>query len=151
MLPRSPQQENMAETVVHVSGQGDNDWTHWLSTRETVMQSVNLSNFNFMIYRSQTYIYMHIGCQPDEPLASVVTTNRIFNVHIFLVVTMFLLYSFLHCLYSVGNKITIYIYVSVIFNVYGFLFVIILLMYPVLLCLYSVGNKITTQNYYTYL
>ena len=46
------------------------------------------------------------GCQPDEPLASLVTTNRIINVYGFLVVIMVLVYSVLHYLYSVGNKIT---------------------------------------------
>ena len=42
----------------------------------------------------------------DEPLDSLVTTNRMINVYGFLVVTMLLMYSVLHCLYSVGNKIT---------------------------------------------
>ena len=45
------------------------------------------------------------GCQPDEPLASLVTTNRIINVYGFIVVIMLLMYSVLHCLYFVGNKI----------------------------------------------
>ena len=46
------------------------------------------------------------GCQPDEPLASLVTTNRIINVYRFLAVIMLLVYAVLHCLYSVRNKIT---------------------------------------------
>ena len=41
----------------------------------------------------------------DGPLDSLVTTNRMINVYGFLVVTMLLMYSVLHCLYSVGNKI----------------------------------------------
>ena len=52
-------------------------------------------------------IYRFNGCQPDGPLASLVTTNRFFNVYGFLVViTLLLMHSALHCLYSVGNKIT---------------------------------------------
>ena len=51
-------------------------------------------------------IKFYFGCQPDEPLASLVTTNRIINVYVFLVVIMLLMYSVLHCLYSVGNKTT---------------------------------------------
>ena len=47
-----------------------------------------------------------IGCQSDEPLVSLVTTNRIINVYGFIIVIMLLMYSVLHCLYSVGNKIT---------------------------------------------
>ena len=47
-----------------------------------------------------------IGCQPDEPLVSLVTTNRIINVYGFLVVIMLLMYSVYHCLYCVGNRIT---------------------------------------------
>ena len=46
------------------------------------------------------------GCQPDEPLASLVTTNSIINVNGFLVVIMLLMYSVLHCLYSVEYKST---------------------------------------------
>ena len=46
-----------------------------------------------------------LGCQPDEPLASLVTTNRIINVYGFLLM-MLLMYAVLHCLHSVGNKIT---------------------------------------------
>ena len=46
------------------------------------------------------------GCQPGEPLASLVTTNRVINVYGFLVVIMLLMYSVLHCLHSFGNKIT---------------------------------------------
>ena len=48
----------------------------------------------------------YIGRQPDEPLASLVTTNRIINVYGFLVVVMLLSYYIHHCLYCVGNKIT---------------------------------------------
>ena len=48
----------------------------------------------------------NIGCQPDEPLASLVTTNRIINVCGFLVITMLPMYAVPHCLYSVGNWIT---------------------------------------------
>ena len=50
--------------------------------------------------------FIYFGCQPDEPLASLVTTNRIINVYGFLVFMMLFAYSVLHCLYSVGNKIT---------------------------------------------
>ena len=39
--------------------------------------------------------------QPDEPLASLVTTNSIINVYGFIVVEMLLMYSVLHCLYYV--------------------------------------------------
>ena len=46
-----------------------------------------------------------ISCQPDETLVSLVITNRIINVCGFIVVIMLLMYSVLHCLYSVGNKI----------------------------------------------
>ena len=45
-------------------------------------------------------------CQPDEPLAFLVTTKRIINVYGFLVGIMLLMYSVLLCLYSVGNEIT---------------------------------------------
>ena len=51
-------------------------------------------------------VHTLIVCQPDEPLSSLVTTNRIFNVYGFIVVIMLPMYSILHCLYSVGNKIT---------------------------------------------
>ena len=47
------------------------------------------------------------GCQTDESPASLVTTDRIIYVYGFLVVMMLLVYSVLHCLYSVGNKIII--------------------------------------------
>ena len=47
-----------------------------------------------------------IGCRTDEPLASLVTTNRIINVYGFLVVIMLLMYSVYHCLYCDGSKIT---------------------------------------------
>ena len=46
---------------------------------------------------------IYFGCQSDEPRASLVTTNRIINVYGFLVV---ITYAVLHCLYSIGNKIT---------------------------------------------
>ena len=49
---------------------------------------------------------LHLGCQADGPLASLVTTNRISNVYGFWVVIMLLIYSVLHCLYSDGNEIT---------------------------------------------
>ena len=42
---------------------------------------------------------IYIGCQPDEPLASLVTTNRIINVYGFIVVIMLLMYfSFVSCI-----------------------------------------------------
>ena len=44
------------------------------------------------------------GCQPDEPLASLVTTNKIVNVYGFLVVILLPMYAILHCLYFVGSK-----------------------------------------------
>ena len=50
--------------------------------------------------------HIYFGCQPDEPLASLVITNRIFNVNSFLVFIMLLMYSVLRCLYFIGNKIT---------------------------------------------
>ena len=53
------------------------------------------------------------GCQPDEPLASLVTTNRITNDYGFIVCILLFMYSVLHCLYSVGNNFattTIYYY-----------------------------------------
>ena len=46
------------------------------------------------------------GCQPDEPLTSLVTNNRIINVYGFIVVIILLMFSALHCLYSLGKKIT---------------------------------------------
>ena len=47
-----------------------------------------------------------LGCQPDEPLASLVTMHQQDQSSMFMVVVMLLMYSVLHCLYSVGNKIT---------------------------------------------
>ena len=46
-----------------------------------------------------------LGCQPDEPLTFLATTNRIINVYGFLVVVMLLMYDVFYCLYSIGNKI----------------------------------------------
>ena len=46
-----------------------------------------------------------IGCQPDEPLVSLMATTRIINVYGFLVVIMLLMFSVIHFLYSVGKKI----------------------------------------------
>ena len=51
-------------------------------------------------------LFTQIGCQPDEPLDSLATTNRIINVYGFLVVVMLLMYFVFQCLYSVENKIT---------------------------------------------
>ena len=53
------------------------------------------------------------SCQPDEPLASLVTTNRIINIYDFLVVTIIIVYAVLHCLYSVGNDVYIYVYIYI--------------------------------------
>ena len=47
----------------------------------------------------------HFGCQHDEPLASLVTTNRVINVYGFLVDILLPLYAVLLCLYYVGNKL----------------------------------------------
>ena len=62
------------------------------------------------------------GCQPDEPLSSLVTTNRIINVYVFIVVIVTDLHTWMEVC------------------------VIVLLMYSVLRCLYSVGNNITTTT-----
>ena len=51
-------------------------------------------------------LILFIGCQSDDPLASLVTTNRIINVYGFLVVVMLPIYSVLIVLYFVGVKIT---------------------------------------------
>ena len=75
---------------------------------------------NWMGHRQKSDHQTDDRCQPNEPLASLVTTNRIINVYGFIVVIMLLMYSVLHCMYSVGNKITI--------------------------STYSVGNKITTST-----
>ena len=45
------------------------------------------------------------SCLTDEPLAPLVTTNRIMNVYGFQVVIMLLMYAVHLCLYSLGNKI----------------------------------------------
>ena len=48
------------------------------------------------------------GCQPDEPQASLATTNRCNHVCVVLVFVLLFMYAVLHCLYAVGNgnKIT---------------------------------------------
>ena len=56
--------------------------------------------------RPLSELNISFGCHPDGPLASLVTTNRITNVYGFIVAIMLLMYSVLHYLYSVGNKIT---------------------------------------------
>ena len=48
---------------------------------------------------------MYLGCQPDEPLASLVTTNRVINVYGFLVVIMLLMYSVLIVCILLGIKL----------------------------------------------
>ena len=51
-------------------------------------------------------ILKDISCQPDESLASLLTSNRIINIYGFLIVIMLFMYCVLHRLYYVGNKIT---------------------------------------------
>ena len=46
------------------------------------------------------------GCQPDEPQASLATTNRCNHVYVVLFFLLLFMYVVIHCLYSVGNKIT---------------------------------------------
>ena len=69
-----------------------------------------LSSKNCKPLPKQMMLVIHgchdLGCQLDEPLASLVTTNRIINVYGCLVVIMLFTDSVLHFLYSVGNKIT---------------------------------------------
>ena len=48
---------------------------------------------------------LHFGCQPDEPLVSLVTTNRIINVYGFQLIHCYPC-MLSHCLYYFGNKIT---------------------------------------------
>ena len=53
-----------------------------------------------------TYKQPLYGCQPDEPQASLATTNRCNRVYVVLFFILLLMYAVIHCLYSVGNKIT---------------------------------------------
>ena len=46
------------------------------------------------------------GCQPDEPKASLATTNRCNDVYVVLFFILLFMYAVIHCVYSVGNKIT---------------------------------------------
>ena len=45
-------------------------------------------------------------CQPDEPQASLATTNRCNHVYVVLFFILLFMSAVIHCLYSVGNKIT---------------------------------------------
>ena len=73
-----------------------------------------------IIYLAENYIRAHLHkinrmystinnmqnhCQPDEPMASLVTTNRITNVYGFLVVIMLLMYSVLIVCILLGIKL----------------------------------------------
>ena len=53
-------------------------------------------------------VILSLGCQPDEPQASLATTNRCNHVHVVLDVVLLFMYAVLYCLYSVTveNKIT---------------------------------------------
>ena len=69
-------------------------------------------SFNFISYHlmscspTPTYKQPLYGCQPDEPQASLATTDRRrINVYIVLLFVLLFMYAVLHCLYSVGNKI----------------------------------------------
>ena len=53
-----------------------------------------------------TYKQPLYGCQPDEPQASLATTNRCNHVYVVLFFILLFMYAVKHCLYSVGNKIT---------------------------------------------
>ena len=53
-----------------------------------------------------TYKQPLYGCQPDEPQASLATTNRCNHVYVVLFFILLFMYAVIHCLYSVGNKIT---------------------------------------------
>ena len=46
------------------------------------------------------------GCQPNEPQASLTTTNICNHVYVVLFLYCYFMYAVIHCLYSVGNKIT---------------------------------------------
>ena len=56
---------------------------------------------------SPTPTYKHPlgGCQPDEPQASLATTNRCNHVYVVLFFILLFMYAVIHCFYSVGNKI----------------------------------------------
>ena len=62
--------------------------------KRIINQLFNRPKFNAWLMGCHEFI----GCQPDEPLASLVTTNRNINIYCFLVVIMLLMYSALHCL-----------------------------------------------------
>ena len=53
-----------------------------------------------------TYKQPLYGCQPDEPQASLATTNRCNHVYVVLFFILLFMYAVINCLYSVGNKIT---------------------------------------------
>ena len=53
-----------------------------------------------------TYKQPLYGCQPDEPQASLATTNRCNHVYVVLFFILLFMYAVIHGLYSVGNKIT---------------------------------------------
>ena len=48
----------------------------------------------------------HYGYQPDEPNASLATTNRCNQVYVVLVFVLLFMYAVQLCLYSIGNEIT---------------------------------------------
>ena len=50
-------------------------------------------------------LYRYV-CQPDEPQASLATTNRCNDVYVVLFFILLFMYAVIQCLYSVGNKIT---------------------------------------------
>ena len=59
-----------------------------------------------------TYKQPLYGCQPDEPQASLATTNRCNHVYVVLFLILLFMYAVIHCLYSVGIKITTTTYVK---------------------------------------
>ena len=53
-----------------------------------------------------TYKQTLYGCQPYQPQASLATTNRYNHVYVVLFFILLFMYAVIHCLYSIGNKIT---------------------------------------------
>ena len=68
---------------------------------------VNLHVYD-MRSRSPTPTYKQplYGCQPDEPPASLATSNKRNHIYVVVVCVLLFMYAVLHCLYSDGNIIT---------------------------------------------
>ena len=73
---------------------------------DVVIMTIVILNINSVLIEEFGVSAMIFGCQPDEHLASLMTTNRIISVYCFLGVILFLMYVDLHCLYSIGNIIS---------------------------------------------